>query len=366
MHRRYVTMSTMSERRRRESGVVSIMVTMITMIVISLIVLGFADISRNEQRNSLDAQLSTQAYYAAESGVNDARAAMETLMASGNPVTDKTTCGNSGSSYNFNSSIDASHNVSYSCVLINSSPPVLSYNVGYTSTVIPILSNGGAFGRLTLTWKPANGTVGNLGNCYPAGGNNVGDFTVAGQWNCNWPVLRIDLFDANNASITRGNWNRDTSTYFLVPYNSGANSNFGLGGHGSAVRAQCLAGAATCSVNITGVSGKKYYMRVTTLYRTDSLLTISTNGGSKFTGAEAIIDSTGKAQDVLRRILVAVDLTDSNARTIPSAAIVTKDSVCKRYGVTANSFNVYNDIDQSQGSGGNVYCNQQSDGTPSP
>src|ERR1700761_8288581 len=58
--------------RRDEQGMVSILVTMIMVIVISLIVIGFAEVSRRNQREALDNQLSTQAYYAAESGVNAA------------------------------------------------------------------------------------------------------------------------------------------------------------------------------------------------------------------------------------------------------------------------------------------------------
>jgi Tfp pilus assembly protein PilX len=59
-------------REDKQAGMVAIMVTMILMIVISLIVVGFAQISRRNQRQALDRQLSTQAFYAAETGVNDA------------------------------------------------------------------------------------------------------------------------------------------------------------------------------------------------------------------------------------------------------------------------------------------------------
>ena len=40
------------------------------MLVITLIVLGFAEVASSDQRTSLDSQLGTQAYYAAESGIN--------------------------------------------------------------------------------------------------------------------------------------------------------------------------------------------------------------------------------------------------------------------------------------------------------
>ena len=353
----------MNHSRQSEQGIVSIMVTMISLIVISLIVLGFADIVRNEQRSSLDDVLSSQAYYAAESGVNDARAAMETLVAAGSPVVDKTSCAND-SNYTFNTSLDAAHNVSYPCLLINAAPSTLSYNVGYTSTVIPLLSNGPAFGSITMTWNVENGQPPNLGSCYPHWGN-VPNFLVdqgPGQWNCNFPVIRMDLLDANSA-MTRVSWNARTRTDFLVPVDTGGGGNAGPGDHGTIVPASCTAPANTCTVKITGLGGTNYYMRLTTLYRTNSLLTLKANGAN-FTGAQAVIDSTGKAQDVLRRILVAVDLTDANSRKLPSNALTIEDSVCKQFGVTNKSFDVYT----TQGNGGenNPLCTKQSIGTPGP
>ncbi|HSX32249.1 MAG TPA: pilus assembly PilX N-terminal domain-containing protein, partial [Candidatus Saccharimonadales bacterium] len=80
----------------KESGMVAIMVTIILMIVISLIVLGFAQIARRNQRQSLDRQLSTQAFYAAETGVNDASKVIKAAIASGATVAAKPTCTDSG------------------------------------------------------------------------------------------------------------------------------------------------------------------------------------------------------------------------------------------------------------------------------
>lgn len=353
------------KQANRQAGVVSIMVTMIMMIVISLLVLGFAELSRNEQRSTLDQQLSAQAYYAAESGVNDAREAMNTMVTAGQPVQSKTVCGNQGG-YTLNGVVDATHNVSYTCVLIDTTPSTLVYNVGYTSTVMPILSSGGAFGKLTLTWKlPAGTTSGSAAGCY-TNAASLGQFPVAsgtGQWSCDYPVVRVDLFDAKGPTFARANWNANTATMFFVPFNSSSiGNNAALADRGASVPAQC--NATTCTANITGLGGTAYYMRVTTLYRTDSQLAISAVGGTTFTGAEATIDSTGKAQDVLRRMLVAVDLTGANAHKIPSGALIVEDSVCKRFGVTNGYFGVYDDM--SAGGTNIPLCQVQSVGTPKP
>ncbi len=352
----------MNGYRRSEAGVVSIMVTMITMIVISLIVLGFADIARTEQRSSLDQQLSTQAYYAAESGVNDARDEIEKLLAQGKPLTNKTGCQND-STYTLSPIIDATHNVSYPCVLINAAPSSISYNVGYNSVVIPLkASPSAAFGTISLKWKPAcdltQPTCGDLNNCYPNWGilPHLLVANGAGNWRCDYPMLRMDLLDADNP-LSRANWNANTTTDFIAPVANGPADNIQTNDRGK-IRGAACTGAPTnaCTINIIGLGGKNYYMRVTTIYRTDSLLTISANGGKGFTGAQAIIDATGKAQDVLRRILVAVDLTDANSLKVPSNGLALEDSVCKRFGITNSSFNVYQTLGNS--GEGNILCQQ--------
>jgi Tfp pilus assembly protein PilX len=346
-----------------EAGIVSIVVTMVMIVVISLIVLGVAEISRNEQRTSLDQHLSTQAYYAAEAGVNDVRGIMNSLVSSGATVQNKTICGNQGS-YTLNSTVNAANNVAYTCVLVNANPTSLVYTVGYTSTVIPLNTNGAPVGNLTLAWKVPTGAVSTPVGCYTNAGQ-LGTFPVAtgaGQWGCAYPVVRVDLVNAG-AGLVRANWLSHTITAFFVPFNSAVIPNTTTPvARGAVVGAQC--NATNCTAVIGGLAGSNYYMRVTTLYRTNSVLTI-TAGGNPLFNAQATIDSTGKAQDVLRRIVVAVDLTDANAHKIPSAAIITRDSICKRFGVTPGSFNVYDNL--TAGGGGNPLCDPASSaGTPLP
>ena len=62
--------------KNNEQGLVAIVVTLIIMLVLTLIVTGFAQLARREQREALDRQLASQALYAAESGVNAAEAAV--------------------------------------------------------------------------------------------------------------------------------------------------------------------------------------------------------------------------------------------------------------------------------------------------
>src|ERR1700722_1988557 len=60
-----------SKFQENEQGFASLVIALVIIVVIALITVGFAQLSRREQQTALDKQLANQAYYAAESGVND-------------------------------------------------------------------------------------------------------------------------------------------------------------------------------------------------------------------------------------------------------------------------------------------------------
>lgn len=360
-------MRSMIAAKRRDAGIVSLMVTLVMMIVITLIVLGFAEIARNEQRSSLDDQLSTQAYYAAESGINDARAVIDSAIAANKVPPDKFSCAPDG---NYTGGIvDNQHGASYTCLTVNTHPTALSYSIGASSTVVPLLSAGGAFPRFDLTWT----TEGDSTKC-PISGPIT--FTDSGSWSCPAPVVRVDLLDAGQP-LSRANWSNSTATIFFVPFSSNVPNVGTTKDKGTARGARCTGTtSASCTASIclnvtcTGNLGTSYYARITTIYvETNVGLNISASG-IKFDGAQAVIDATGKAQDVLRRVRVAVDLTDANSYAIPDGAIVSADSICKRFGVTNSSFTIPRTVnnDLNSGGDGNLFCDPATSnpGTPSP
>ena len=58
--------------RTNQEGIVAVIVAVILMLILSLIVLAVSQNATREQRQALDRQLSEQAFYNAESGINDA------------------------------------------------------------------------------------------------------------------------------------------------------------------------------------------------------------------------------------------------------------------------------------------------------
>lgn len=332
--------------RLSERGMVSIMTTMVLIIIISLIVLGFAQVSRRNQRESLDRQLSTQAFYAAESGVNDARQLMQAAVDSGTEVSEKTSCNDNGVG-NFygslNPVIDAAKNVKYSCLLVDASPTELRYSsVGTTSVVVPMVSKTGSnFSQIKLDWQ-SKITGSPVSGC-PNTINNI--FSSTGSWsaNCGFGVLRFDIVPAAGGGLTADSLRDNTMTVFAVPYRLGGVSTVqyiaNTANPNTRIGTRCT--TSGCSLSVINLNQNAYYMRISSLYRDVALqISATTNTGNaiEMEGAQAIIDSTGRAQDVLRRIQVNVPLRATSQNELSDYAIQSTDSICKRFSVMNGYF----------------------------
>jgi hypothetical protein len=71
------------------------------------------------------------------------------------------------------------------------------------------------------------------------------------------------------------------------------------------------------------------------LYKDSTSVTItgvSDSGTALFSGAQAIVDVTGKDQDELRRVQTRVSLFSSTSGT-PANAIASSQDICKRYSI---------------------------------
>ncbi len=310
----------MIETRQRlkndERGIASIIIVMIIIMILTLFVLAMARNAQREQRQALDRQLSSQAFYAAESGVNDTtnyvRENLTTLPA------EKTKC-DTGEFPGFPTEpLTADNVVKYTCVLYDLTPEVLEYaNINSSGKNIPLQNaNDQGISNLTVSWES------------PQGGNNISgcsfsDNRLPQSWpdSCDIGMLRIEIFQAHNMS--RDNLINNAYTVFVYPSNSSeGTTEFGWGQGNTGLSQQGIVAHASCqdsrspkcqiTINNAGITGGSIkYMRVRTLYKDSSRVTVSaesTSGKVEFKNAQMVIDSTGKANDVLRRIRVHVPI----------------------------------------------------------
>lgn len=336
--------------RKKEAGMVAIMVTLILMIIISLIVLGFAQISRRNQRQTLDRQLSTQAFYAAETGINDAGELIKNAIISGSTVADKPDCASDGGGFysTLNPVIDASSNVEYTCLMVDPTPSSLVYSsVGTTSTVFPLIPTSGTISSVTLTWQTKESSTTPAASC-PTSASAA--FTTTSGWaSCGYGVLRFDLVPTAG-SLSLGGLQTATMTSFVVPVRPGG-SGLAVGGSGLPEITYTTGGGnnrfgvvcsnTSCNLRINIPSPQtQYYMRVSSIYKDVSLQVSALDGTNPVSlqGAQGLIDATGKAEDVLRRVQVRVPLTGSSTNLLSDYAIQSNEAICKRFSVMDGFF----------------------------
>ena len=209
--------------RHSQEGMASILVTMVLMVVMSLIVLGFAQVSRNNQRAALDNQLTKQAYYAAETGVNDYSKVIRAWLTANpnNPdlsALNKTSCDPKVAlplAYkNVGSGSLNSTDVQYTCVLVTANPTSLSYSSVSSTKVIPI-NSATALDKLTITWQTTQTNLASpTANC--PGASSIGQLPNVVNWTCGLGILKIDLVPTTG-TITMQTLMTNAMTALLVP-----------------------------------------------------------------------------------------------------------------------------------------------------
>lgn len=333
MNKHMANKNALTRADSNQRGIVSIVVTIIIMIVLTLIVLSFAKISRREQRSALDRQLSAQAFYAAESGINDARKVIESWVASGsvNLNTDyMDDCTTFASPARANLPLPGvlagSGAASYTCLFVDPSPERIVFSKSDEQHVFPIKdkdsdpitdievywddgSGGGSFA--TCPTPPANPTT------LPAG--------------CNAPLLRIELVDATSDSTLANS----SKSFFIYPGTSGSSVSYGGSASGTAVQTTCNAATVPnkCKIIINGLGATAgYFMRVKGIYGAAAITVTANTETAELVGAQALIDATGKATDVERRIQVRVKANNLGG-DIPLYGLEGTDKICKKFSI---------------------------------
>ncbi len=318
----------MKQNNLNQKGVVSLIVCLIMMIVISLFSIGYIQLSDNEQKSALSNQLSQAAYYAAESGINNVKSYINTLLPNHIDQLRPNPASCTPNIPGYSSAINTTNNfpVYHSCVTVNSSPNKLPYTISAgTSRVIPINT---AFSSLTLNWTE-QGSNGGYDGC------KSGNFVSKDAADCSASALQIDISTNNLAS--------PPNSFYLNPIKcegSYCANNF------SSIRnfqdVKCVKNSS-CSVTLTsgiGLPNAPFYIKIMPIYGSNTSLTVTADNGSyAFTGAEVQVTSTGKAQGVVQAITAYIDIT-GNTGDSPVFAIQTQKDLCDElqgYAIPGNS-----------------------------
>jgi Tfp pilus assembly protein PilX len=334
-----------------ERGIVSIIVTMIIMVLLSLIVLGFAQVSRREQRQGLDRQLASQASYAAETGINDAVAYLKqggTLSGNANVNCNQYTSADAALGTVANGTyrareIDDANQVVASCVLVDNAVTNLEYsNVTPDEEVVfPLrIASGATIDRIRIEWQD-DSTAGTMTAADLTACGNSAAVTLptnANGQSCPVGMLRVDTTPVNAGDASRQTITSATVGMVLRPQDGRAGTPTHTTANGGIYGAYCTATQTPrrCSTVVRVTPATTVYVKIRPMYRSANL-NITVNSGARLIGAQALIDSTGKANDVLKRLVARVPVCQTGLtcgrRPNPGFAIQSADTLCKLYGV---------------------------------
>jgi Tfp pilus assembly protein PilX len=308
--------ATVRSKVTNEKGVVSIITVVLLSMVLALITMAFVRSATGNQRQALDTQLSTQAFYAAETGINDALSILNNNLA--NPATDMNT-ENCTTFLNVirdkigitdPDKLNSDSNIEYTCVLVNSSVSELSVTRG-DSVIFQIVADDTTdkiIDQLSISWGNSNQTV-PMGN-----GTDLYDQTAWKTAGTNgMALIRVTFYYPS--SWDRINLNSDQKTFFLRPVRSGGVSTLVTNDNSTTTGVACVGNNGPCSLKFTGIASltgnaTSFYIRIAAIYDTfdSSNVTIAAYNSSgvqkNLIGAQYSIDVTGRANDIYRRIEV--------------------------------------------------------------
>lgn len=331
-----------------QRGMSAIVVTMILTIVISIITLSFASVVRREQRQSLDNQLSTQAFYAAESGVNLAKSKI-----AGGFTGNKTSCDETTAPSPFvagDYTISTTGDVKITCLMISNEVPSLEFQQVNSPRVTKIKDkNGVNLSQIDIAWEDSTSvTIG----CNAANASNRNFPTGApGTWGCGQPLLRIDLVPlcetAGCASQQSLQDNQFTSYLYPIAgtkptvFNYASSSTTNLG---SVQAVSCNTDKTVYSklcvaqINLPSTSSV-YAARISSSYGTANVTISARAGGSPsiLVEGQALVDSTARAIDVIKRVQTRIGFS---SEVWDAALTLTGLGICKQYFVTDSNVTI--------------------------
>jgi hypothetical protein len=360
--------------RGNQAGFASLVIAIVLVLVMSLTTVGFAELMRKETRSANDRHLSSQAYYAAETGINDAA----TAISQGYTGT-KSTCGPLGTGPDTtpptadnkpihgagSNRVDGTDNNTYTCLLIDPTPKDLQYTADsraqvrlFTTVNKDNTDQQVDIASLIVGWTPKDDS--DLANKFVSSGGNH-PFGQSTAWGDKTGVVRLNLTPLIQSQIGRAKLIENNYAAFLYPERGGAASTLATlalndysagkgdsGGlildgrcHAANVNNQDLPGA--CNVKITGLNWANYVLSLRSIYADVNVRVYAYDAAGnrvRFTHAQTVIDSTGRAQDVLRRIQVRQPSTGSEPQT--DFGLETTSSICKKLQLKPTSGSLVN------------------------
>jgi hypothetical protein len=370
--------------KTKQLGSVSIFTVIFAALLIMIITMSFVAIMIQDQKQAADADLSQSAYDSAQAGVEDAKRALllyQNVCESGTDgdcLAFKTSI-SSDTNSNCNVAMtkldDISNKVSedgvkiqtgassdlnqaYTCVKIDMDTADYLGTLSANDYDLIQLSGVSEFNKVKIEWFNSS----DISSQKDFAINLQSDGTVPLLSQTNWPLNRPSIlqtqliqygsngFKLDDFNNNFSNTNSNANTLFLYPSGVGL-KNYGFIGKdvrktptNSPLLVKCsdnlIEGGYACSAILDlpepiGGGERTAFMYIGALYNNTSFRVslYKDNNQVDFNGVQPEIDSTGRANDLFRRVKVRVKLADDSF-PYPKAAVNISDNLCKNFTVT--------------------------------
>lgn len=370
-------------------GVASIFVVVFSTMIISIIVIGFTSVMIRDQSQASDYDLSQGAYDSATAGVEDAKRSIAKYLNSCdiNSNAPTTTCARMASAlqqcnsnayilYGDNSgketTVETTENDkaldrAYTCVKTTlDTVDYVSALSSDQSNLLPLRGEGD-FSKLQISWFDSS----DIGDSVATSASNVSLRSLAGGLplllRSNWPsnrpaVLRAQIiqygatFKLTDFDDNGSDGSSDVNTIFMYPVAGSSSSETSMvsrdvrrSGTKTAWPVTCRSSLATggyaCTAiidlpNAVSAGDKEAYLNLKALYNKSSYKIELLNDAGvvvKFKGVQPEVDSTGRANDIFRRVSARLESGVGASAYIPDSAVDVTSNFCKTFLVTDNT-----------------------------
>lgn len=355
---------------KHQKGAVSLFVVIFTALLVTTITVSFLQLMVRDQQQAMYSDLSESAYDSAVAGVEDAKRVLLAHRECGD--SDSERCVDIRSAIEAEECTTLAHLVggdeaetliqqeqsgsddlldqAYTCVTItpNTSDYLGSFDSANTATLIPLRATQ-SFDRIRLSWHQSES------------GGDVdlpADTSLPPVGAATWPENRPSLMRAQlingegHSSFSLSDFDDSgySNTLFLIPSKNGI-PEYSFSGDGrredrsSPLRARCEerveSGAYACTVTLITNSeipaGREtVFLNLVAFYNpTDyKIELLDGNRPVTLSGVQPEVDSTGRANDLFRRVVSRVEI--GNTFNYPVAALETSGNLCKSFSVTTD------------------------------
>ena len=366
-------------KNARQSGAVSLFAVIFGAMLLTIVTIGFIKLMIMDQRQSSNNDLSQSSYDAALAGVEDAKRVVRAaqtgnIQAAGvlngpincNMVAASGVVGGSSSGETIiKTGTDAGKKFdqAYTCVKITMKSQDFIYkSIEEKSQIVPLRATG-SFNKISIEWYRRDDES-NLNGANAANTeiSTSGDLPTKNNWNANSPqLMRVQLINPG-ATFNLAALDSTGVTSFLRPNVLRSDV---VGQNGTAVSGKIsdhpratdgnehnngtsviscsktfkFSGEYSCKavidVDEIPAGSETAFLRLLPIYKGGSVkISLQKTDGTivNFDGVQPIVDSTGRASDLFRRVEARLQIGDDFA--YPNNAVELKNSLCKDFSVS--------------------------------